>query len=87
VAEAIAGIPELIEQGEKLMWGNFASMSHSDFPNAYSDDGLSGGTSRQRNTPQDRQSPIANSIGQGLQSDLPSEEEYISRPWLITAAT
>ena len=23
VAEVIAGIPELIEQGEKLMWGNF----------------------------------------------------------------
>jgi len=32
VAEVIAGIPELIEQGEKLMWGKFPSMSDSDFP-------------------------------------------------------
>jgi hypothetical protein len=40
MAEVISGIPELIEQGKKLTWINFASMSDDDFPNAYSEDWL-----------------------------------------------
>jgi hypothetical protein len=75
VAEAIAGIPELIERGEKLMWGNFASMTDSDFPNAYSDDGLVWVHHVNSILPKIGQSPIANWIAQGLQSDLPGEEE------------
>jgi hypothetical protein len=55
-------------------------MSDSDFPNAYSDDWLVWVHHVNAILPKIGQSPIANSIAQGLQSDLPGEEEYKAAP-------
>jgi hypothetical protein len=40
MAEVIEGIPELIEQGKKFTFANFASKSPHGFPSAYSEDWL-----------------------------------------------
>jgi hypothetical protein len=75
VADAIAGLDELITEGDDFTYGNFASHSPRGYPNAYSGDWLVWTHRINQVLPKMGQSPIANSIARGLQLELIGNDE------------
>jgi hypothetical protein len=70
MAEAILGIPELIEQGSKFTFENFSSKSPRGYPSAYSDDWLVWAHRVTGIVAMMEQSPIRGSIAGGLGINL-----------------
>jgi hypothetical protein len=75
MAEAISGIPELIEQGKKFTFRNFSSKSPRGYPSALSDDWLVWTHHLHAISPNLNASPIGSSLKRGLGVQLLGESE------------
>lgn len=73
--DPLARVPELITEGEKFTWRNFASKSDYGYPNAFSDDWLVWTHHVNEVVVKIGQSTIANSIARGLGIELLGHDE------------
>jgi hypothetical protein len=75
VSDSLSRISELIQQGQRFTFQNFASKSSRGYPNAYSDDWLVWCHYLHEVVRELGQSPAANSIAKGLHIDLLGNDE------------
>jgi hypothetical protein len=73
MAEVISGIPELIEQGNKFTFENFAAKSARGYSSAYSDDWLVWAHHVRKIVAKMDESPISDAIARGLDITLLGE--------------